>query len=272
MDFSLSAVHVHHGLSVNADAWALHCESVCGRLDVSLAVHRVTVRLDGHGLEGAARAARHRVFAAQECDFLVLAHHRDDQAETLLFRLLRGAGAHGLAAMAEQGRFGERDILRPLLGVSRAELHDWACARKLAWIDDESNADLELTRNWLRHEAIPLLETRFPAGRAVLARTAGQLAESAALLDDLAAIDCAEVAEAGGLRIAGLAGLSPARAANLLRYWLRRAIGVSPGQAWTGEALRQLLQARPDHHPDLDVGVHGWRLRRRGGLAVLETV
>ena len=270
LGYSLAAVHVHHGLSVNADAWAEHCRRVCDRLDIPLTVCRVEVVADASGLEAAARAARYRAYAEQDVDYIVLAHHLDDQAETLLFRLLRGAGVHGLAAMAGQRDCESGAILRPLLSVSRVALHAHAHAQAIEYIDDESNADLALTRNWLRHEVMPQLEQRFPACRQVLARSAGQLAESAGLLDDLAAADLALAGEAAGLRLDVLAGLGPARARNLLRYWLRRETAAPPSRAWLEEALAQLLHADPDRHPQLAVA--GRVLVRRGGRIGLEAV
>lgn len=265
--FHLGAVHVHHGLSVNADAWVAHCRQACADLEVPLEVRRVAVAAGAQGIEAAAREARYRVFDEVAADYVVLAHHRDDQAETLLFRLLRGAGVHGLAAMAGRRATPGGTLLRPLLAVGRAELVEHARRHAIAHVDDESNGDRALTRNWLRHEVLPLLDGRFPASRRVLARTADQLAESAALLDDLAALDLARVGDGEGLRLAGLTDLGPARAANLLRHWLGRTAGVLPSRAWLGEALAQLAGAAPDRHPVLALG--GVTLRRHGGRVVL---
>lgn len=267
MDFSLSAVHVHHGLSVNADAWAEGCRRACDRLGVALAVSRVAVVVGEFGLEAAARAARYRAYAGQNADFIVLAHHRDDQAETMLFRLLRGAGVHGLAAMADEREAAAGTILRPLLAVAREALRAYAVEHRIDHVDDDSNADVALTRNWLRHEVLPLLEQRFPAARPVLARTSAQLAESAGLLDDLAEVDLTQAGDGAGLGLAVLARLGPARARNLLRYWLHRETGVLPSRAWLEDALGQLLHAGPDRHPELAIGGHV--LRRRGERALL---
>lgn len=267
LGFTLSAVHVHHGLSVHADDWAEQCRQTCARLGVALTVRRVAVVVDAHGLEAAARVARYRAYAELGADYIVLAHHRDDQAETLLFRLLRGAGAHGLAAMAEERETGSGTILRPLLAVARASLRDYARDHGIVAVDDESNADTALTRNWLRHEVLPQLERRFPAARPVLARTAAQLAESAGLLDDLAEMDLVQVRDEVGLRLEALNRLGPPRARNLLRFWLARETGILPGRAWLEAALGQLLHAGPDRHPALPLGERV--LRRRGGHAVL---
>lgn len=149
----LSAVHVHHGLSPHADAWTRHCESACRNLEVPLIVRRIAVEPVGEGPEGAARAARYREFEMLDTDVLALAHHRDDQAETVLLQLLRGAGLKGLAAMPVARRLGDVILVRPLLDVSRDELLAWARASRLTWVEDESNADTRLSRNALRHRA-----------------------------------------------------------------------------------------------------------------------
>lgn len=265
--FSLAAVHVHHGLSPHADAWAAHCRLTCARLDVHLAVHRVEVVAGPLGIEAAARSARYRVFAGLDADAVVLAHHRDDQAETLLFRLLRGAGVHGLAAMAESREIAGRTVWRPLLPCGRDSLAGYARERVIAHVEDESNAEEAWTRNWLRHAVFPVLDARFPACRQVFARTAEQLSESAELLDALAIADLETAFAGNGLELVVLARLGPARARNLLRYWLKRETGVVPARAGLVEMLEQLLTAAPDRHPAMPVGDS--LLERRGGRAVL---
>ncbi len=267
LGFDLSAVHVHHGLSPHADDWAEHCRQRCELMRVPLSLRKVEVDMAGQGVEAAARAARYRAFADQSADFIALAHHRDDQAETLLFRLLRGAGVHGLSAMAETTELAGKIILRPLLDLARASLLDYAREHGVDHIDDESNADTALARNWLRHDVFPVLDQRFPASRAVLARTAGQLAESAGLLNDLARLDLAETRTEAGLRLDALAALGPARARNLLRWWLRDQTGTGPSRAWLEEALSQLTDADPDRHPALPLADR--ILRRHAGCAVL---
>ena len=145
--WTLSAHHVHHGLSPNADAWAAHCQSLCTALSVPLTVHRVRVELDeGYGIEAAARSARYQSLGNLDVDVVVLAHHARDQAETVLLQLLRGAGPAGTAAMPHgTGRY-----LRPLLNVHKAALETYATAHNLRWVKDESNADPRFARNRLR--------------------------------------------------------------------------------------------------------------------------
>ena len=246
---SLSVLHVHHGLSPNAEAWTEFCTRICTEWGVPLAVERVHIAADdARGIEAAARAARYEAYARQDCDAIVLAHHRDDQAETLMLQLLRGAGIKGLAAMpAERGlEDGAVRLLRPLLDVERDELRAYAEAHGLAWIEDESNRDTRYARNFLRHEVLPVVEQRFPAYRATLARTARHFADCDEILQEMAAIDAAGAIVEGCLSVPALAALSPARARNLLRYFLARHDWPTPSAEWLDEALAQLLTARPD--------------------------
>ena len=244
--FTLSAIHVHHGLSANADAWAAFCGELCVRCALPLSVVRVSVPPGcGEGLEAAARRARHAAFADCDADLLALAHHRDDQAETVLLNLLRGSGIAGAAAMsAERAQRRGPFLVRPLLDVPRAQLEDYANANSLAWIDDESNGDTHFRRNYLRHEVMPRLAARFPGAPQSLARAASHFAEGALLLAELAAIDRAALATPSGrIDLAGFNALSPARARNLLRFvWLAAGFRA-PDTRWIDEALRQLASA-----------------------------
>ncbi len=194
--YSLSAVHVHHGLSPNADAWARFCGKLCRGWGVPLAVRRVRIRKKGKGLEAAAREARHAVFAKLRVDAIALAHQLDDQAETVLLNLLRGAGTRGAAAMPAARKLGAKSLLRPLLNVPRREILAYARAHELTWIEDESNRDEALTRNFLRLRVGPLLEQRFPRWREGLARAARHFA----VADAGASLALREFLEARGLR------------------------------------------------------------------------
>lgn len=263
----LSAVHVHHGLSPSADAWEAFCRRLCADWDVPLAVGRVAVERGSHdGLEAAARRARHAAFAASGADWVLLAHHRDDQAETVLFNLLRGTGIRGAAAMREaNGR-----LLRPFLGIARSEIEDYARRHELAWVDDESNADTRYSRNHLRHEVLVGLEQRLPGSSANLAAAARRFGEAQALLDELALLDLGAHAPAFPVAIAALMPLSEPRARNVLRYLLQEHRVAIPSEERLREALRQLIHAAPDRHPAIVFGGH--RLLRRGGAVLLEPV
>ncbi len=263
----LSALHVHHGLSANADAWADFCTDLCRDLDIPLDIVRVRVAdTAGEGPEAAARRARYAAFAGCAADWLALAHHRDDQAETLLLNLLRGAGVHGLAAMPEERPLAPAATLRlvrPFLGTARGEIEAWLQARGLRWIDDESNADDRLRRNFLRHEILPRLAAVFPEPAAALARSAQRLAESAALADAVAADDAAGVVDADTLRLPVFNALPEARRANLLRRELRRRGRRMPDARYLAEILRQLAVAGSDAAPRF--AIDGGEIRAERG-------
>lgn len=250
----LSAIHVHHGLSPNADAWADFCTRYCRGLSLPLSVRRVTVDLGaGDGLEAAARRARYAAFADSAADCLLVAQHRGDQAETLLHNLLRGTGVTGAAAMPVERRMGGLRLMRPLLDVARSEIESYARHHDLEWVEDESNRDLALTRNFLRHQALELLSERFPAAESALAQAAANFAEATALLDELAELDWARAAEGDAARLVVLRQLSMPRLKNLLRHRLRHFGWRVPVAARLDEFARQLQSAAPDRHPELEL-------------------
>ena len=252
LNFPLSAVHVNHQISPNAADWAEFCARLCAGYNIPFQVVKIDLqRQPGESLEALARDARHRVFAEQQADFIVLAQHLDDQAETLLLQLLRGAGAKGLSAMGEFQARGEEVVetlhyLRPLLDVPRRLILDYAALRGLHWAEDESNSDIAYDRNYLRHRVMPLLERRFPGYRETFARTSRNLAESAQLSDDLARMDHAVAVVSGNLRVDALRSLSGARARNLLRYWLAEFGMPMPSSGRLENLLQQLCSARDD--------------------------
>jgi len=267
---TLSALHVHHGLSPNADDWLEFCRELAAGYGISFHSERVNiVAHHHHGPEGAARAARHAAFARADCDWIALAHHQDDQAETVLLQLLRGAGVAGLAAMPAVRSAGTGpSYLRPLLGVTRADIEAYARARGLRWIEDESNEDVSLDRNRIRHHVLPRLRELRPDASARIARSAGVLAEAVGLLDSLAAIDEVACLRAGRVDIERLAALDPARARNLLRYHLGGLGAPRPEAAELTELWRQLTTARCDAQLRIDVG--DLSVRRYDGLMFVE--
>lgn len=278
LGFQLSCVHVNHGISPNAKRWAGFCARLCKRHKVALAVHVVDVaQYRTEGLEAAARRARYQVYATQDkADFIVLAQHLDDQAETLLLQLLRGAGVRGGAAMPvvrAQNRGKKRHgaaapaILRPLLAIPRRQLEAYARAKKLKWVEDESNADTRRDRNFLRHKVLPVIGQAFPGYRATLARAAGHLAEASLMLDQLAQSDARRAAQGNRLALAELRRLGIARAKNLLRWLLLRQGQAAPEADRLQEGLRQLLEAGDDAAVRVKLG--GLELRRYAGWAYL---
>lgn len=260
----LSAVHVHHGLHPQADAWAAHCAAVCAALGVPLRCLRVTVAADsGLGPEGAARQARHAAFAEAlgADEILVLAHHQDDQAETFLLRALRGAGTDGLAAMRPWRRYARGWLWRPLLAQPRAALADYARAHGLQWLEDPSNADPTLDRGFLRRELLPRLRQRWPQAAAGLARSAALSAQAADLLAAEEASLLASVRlSADTLQVDAVRALPAARRARLLRHWIA-ALGLPPlPERVLARVEGELLAARADAQPRIDW--HGARLQR----------
>ncbi|VAX12818.1 tRNA(Ile)-lysidine synthetase [hydrothermal vent metagenome] len=255
---TISALHVNHGLAEEADRWAAHCEQVAAGLGVAFQA----VPVDGLGEAGespeaAARQARYHVFAQQmaEGDGLLLAHHEDDQAETLLLQLFRGAGVRGLAAMPEHAVFAKGWLGRPLLGLSRQHLRDYAKAAGLNWIEDPGNQSPDFDRNFLRHDIIPDLLPRWPALTRTLARAARHQSAASRLLDEQAAADlqAAQGSRTGCLSMGVLNTLSRERQDNLLRYWIRQQGGSMPSSVQLQRVRNEVVSAREDAQPQV-----GW--------------
>ena len=181
----VSAIHVHHGLSPNADAWTAFCRRLCKQWGVSLTVIKVRVVKSGEGLEAAARAARYEAFLKIPEQTIALAHNLDDQAETVLMNLLRGAGRRGASGMAPQSQFRGKTLIRPLLDVSRREIEAYAREHELAWVEDESNANEALTRNFVRRRLAPLMDQRFPGWKKSLSRAARHFSREEAGAEEL---------------------------------------------------------------------------------------
>jgi len=294
----LLAVHVDHGLHASSSQWADCCEAEAGRLGVEFRRIAVDVDLDsGVGVEAAAREARYAAMAGllMPGDWLLTAHHLDDQLETLLLNLLRGSGPDGLAAMPEYRRFAAGWLLRPLLGESRAALERAARSRNLNWIDDPGNFVQHFDRNYLRSEVVPVLRERWPDLDARLGVTVERAGEASELLRELAAIDLRELGEPQRMDLGGLRALSPARRRNVIRQALRElALPLPPGRmlgtlvetmvdaaddraphvAWAGaeaRRYREWLHLMPplEGEPSGDVAVHDGRAVLPAGLGEL---
>jgi tRNA(Ile)-lysidine synthase len=269
----LRAIHVHHGLHAQADAWAEQCRQACRDWGIECRVVRVRVDLgSGLGPEGAARAARHAAFAEElrAGETLALAHHRGDQAETVLLRLLRAAGSDGLSAMRAVRDFGRGRLWRPLLDLPRGLLHGYALAHGLRWLEDPSNAEDGYDRNFLRAQVLPLLAQRWPQAEAALAHSAALLAEDAHLLGIEAArhLQTALTEDPRTLAVAPLLALEPAWRARVLRQWLA-GLGLPPLPARAyGRVDAELLRSRHDAQPEYRWA--GLRLQRWRGLLHVE--
>jgi tRNA(Ile)-lysidine synthase len=262
LDIRLSALHVHHGISRNADAWANFCSALCARYDIPLQIRHVDISAlkEVHGIEASARKLRHAAFAGTGIPYVALAHHADDQAETLMLQLLRGAGLRGVSAMPLVRGQGDQLLLRPLLGCGRPALLDYARQHRLEWIEDESNADDRYPRNFLRHRLFPVLAERFPAWRDTLGRSADHFAEAAGILEEVALTDGAGESL---LLVDRLRHLSFARGKNLLRHYLHRCAAPMPQEAQLEDMLRQLCEARDNAEVCVNFG--DWQVRRYRG-------
>ncbi len=269
--FTLRAVHVNHQLRPAARSWEQHCRSLCAALEVPLVVRRVRVpQGPGRSLEAEARQVRYAALtrAMPTSELLLTAHHLDDQLETFLLQLLRGAGVAGLAAMGECTRLGERWLLRPLLSEPRSELETFARASAVAWVDDDSNVDQRFDRNYLRQRVLPLLRERWPAVATVVARSAANLADAQDVLREQALADLERLAPRGPLELAALAELSVTRQRNALREWLRAAGLPLPDRVHLERIRCELPAARADAQPIVRWGTAEVR-RFRGQLYAL---
>lgn len=254
-DVPLRALHVHHGLRPAADEWARYCRSLCRELGVPLQVSRVQVASGtGASLEAEARRARYAALerGLRRDEWLLTAHHVDDQLETMLLQWMRGAGVAGLAAMPQRAAFGRGWLTRPLLSMSRDELLRVARAQRLAWVEDDSNVDQRFERNYVRAQVAPMLRARWPAAARVAARSAAHLGEAKALLEEIAALDLAELtAPAGALELSKLALLSIARQRNALRHWLTVRGLTTPDTVHLERIRVELSAARTDAQPSV---------------------
>ncbi len=270
--FQLSACHVNHQLSPHSAEWQSFCQHYCDDLGIHLDTLTVDVpRGTSEGLEAAARTERYAAIGKLSADWLVLGQHRGDQAETLLFNLLRGAGIQGASGMPEMRRVrpGMR-LMRPLLGIARQDIEDYLRCKSLHWVDDESNADVRYSRNFLRHQILPMLASRFPAAEENLAAAAQRFGEAQRLLNDLAILDLAGTPADFPLPVSCLAGLDEPHGRNLMRFMLTSRGVQIPSEARLSEILRQVLSARTDRHPAAIFG--DWKIFRKRGAVHLEKI
>lgn len=252
----IKIIHVHHGLSQYANDWANHVEQVAQAYNVDYVIKRVSVNQQQASLEDAARQARYQAINQELVigDVLLLAHHQQDQAETFLLRLMRGSGVTGLAAMKDSNvvPFNRLTIpaWRPLLTANKNQILAYAQQRQLKWIEDDSNTDERLNRNYLRHQVIPTLQQRWPQAIERVSAASQRLQEAEQLLQDLAAIDYQQVQDkSDSLNISQLAELSEARRHNVLRYWLQQLGFNLPDYQQLSKLWTEVCLAKEDAQP-----------------------
>jgi len=251
---AVSAIHIHHGLHPDADAWTEHCAGVCKVLDIPLDILRVNAAAaSGESPEAAARDARYNALAEflSSGHVLLTAHHMDDQTETFLLQLIRGSGLRGLSSMPAMQPLGKGMMARPLLHYSRDDLAQYANQKDLGWIEDSSNSDVSFDRNYLRHHVMSRILVRWPGARKTIARAATLAAETVGLAETLARQDLVRVREAAGnsLDLSVLRMLPAERCRNLLRIWVREAGYSVPSAAKIERVARDVLPAAPDRNP-----------------------
>lgn len=260
-------VHINHGLHPNADEWSDFCRDVCSTLAIQFQSTRVSVRADhGESLEEAARVARYQVFKKilRDSDILLTAHHRDDQAETLLLQLFRGAGVEGLAGMADAMPCGSGKLVRPLLTFPRQDLVRYAREKRLNWIEDSSNEDVSFDRNFLRHRVMPLLKERWVAVDKTVARSARHCAEAKRGLDLRAEQLLASVFDQnrGTLKISTLKSFDKDDKLLVIRHWIKRLGLRNPSTVISQKILNEVIYAASDRIPQVvwnDVVVSRYR-------------
>lgn len=269
-NLNLRAVHIHHGLSPNADHWADFCETLCQQLNIPFELRKVVVK--GHqGLEANARAARYQAISEtiRPTEVFVTAHHLDDQAETFLLALKRGSGLQGLSAMQAVGNWQNFAIFRPLLNVSKAEILRYAESQNLAWITDESNADNGFDRNFLRNQILPELNQRFTHFSRMVARSARHCAEQQALIEELLAEELALRMAGTQLNIVDFEQFSILKQKQLIRLWLEKCGVTMPSSAQLQAVISELIFAKADKKPEVKWGKYSVR-RFRQRLFVVE--
>jgi tRNA(Ile)-lysidine synthase len=261
----LRAVHIDHGLQLNAAEFREACQTLCDRLDVPLSIVAVEVDGAGESLEAAARTARYAALAAQlqtgEC--LLTAHHRKDQAETLLLQALRGAGVKGMAAMPACKVLGLGWHARPMLEIGHEDLLQFSAGLEQSHSNDPMNEDERFDRVYLRKAVWPLILKRWRGAEITLSRTALHMAEAQQLLDMAAGADVARLRDGEALSVQGLRALSPLKRMNAVRLWLREAGVEVPSTARLEEALRQVFDAHADQNPAIVWGEKALRRYRQ---------
>ena len=265
LDLQLQVVHINHQIHAQSGQWEEFCRALCAQRQVPIEMHKVNIDPRDEGLEAAARRVRYAIFDAVASDAVALAHHADDQVETIFLQLLRGAGPKGLAAMPSARKPASRSrdsqtrapiLVRPLLSVPRTRIHAYAVELKLAWVEDDSNRNSRYDRNFLRREILPLLDSRFPAYRETLTRSARNFADAMLLAEDIARIDATKL-DNGTIPVALLRELQDARALNLLRHLFDQRQLRMPPRSRLVEALRQCRHAAPDAGVHVSFGAFG---------------
>jgi len=272
----LLAIHINHSLSPDATQWSEHCITVCNSLGVACEIGIINANAPTKkGIEATARTLRYEALSQHLSpgDYLLTAHQQDDQAETLLLQLLRGAGIKGLAAMPELTAFAQGYHLRPLLNFTRQELETYAQLQQLQWIEDESNLDTRFDRNYLRQTLMPQIKQRWPAVNRTLSRTAAHCANAQLLLDQIAdnSLEKAQGSAPNTLSLRYLQSLDETQCQNVLRRWLQQLALPLPSQIKLQQVQQEILKCQADKNPHVQWGKVSLR-RYRDNLYALPSI
>lgn len=256
-EIALRAIHFHHGLNTQADDWVTHCREVCAGLGVDYQWEYLTLSpKKGESLENLARTARYKALnraleRGSSDEVLLTGHHQNDQVETLLLQLLRGAGPKGLAAMLSSSSFAHTKLIRPLLDFTRSSLEAYAKTHQLQWIEDASNQDLRFDRNFIRHKLLPLVQKRWPSALTTLARSASHCAEASMLLAQTADSELLTLQGSAPhtLSVQNLRALSPHKQSLVIRRWLEHRHLPIPSQTKLMQIIHEALPCRDDAMP-----------------------
>ena len=254
----LVAIHINHGMQEDADHWQAHCEELCGDLSIPIIVHLAQVEGTGRGAEAAARQARYQQFEAEleAGDILFMGHHLDDQVETYFLRLMRGSGLSGLSAMPARRALGAGELIRPLITTQRCLLEAYVAEHGLAVIQDPSNLDTSIDRNYLRQKVMPLLEDRWPGYRQTVARAAEHASVGQAVINEALPAPTTFYSVMGdpGIEQRELNSVSCDSAMIKLRHWLQSGGYPMPDQVPLAEFVRQLREGVAASSPRLECG------------------
>jgi tRNA(Ile)-lysidine synthase len=254
LPLKLKVIHIHHGLSPYADDWAAFCQNQCNQMSLDYLEKKIQLTIrKGESIEEKARNKRYEQFAhcLQADDILLTAHHQDDQAETVLLQLFRGAGLEGLAAMPSFKPFSKGWHARPFLRVTRSQLHDLALTHQLTWLRDESNENISFSRNFIRHHILPLLKKRWPTVNETITRSASHCAEAMSLLNDYVIKSYSNTvgSQPNTLSIYKLLNYSTIEQKKILRHWIKSQNYLVPNTKRLKDIQKSLLLAGKDSNP-----------------------
>ena len=248
----LSALHINHQTQSNSSIWQKHCEKFCNAHNINFLCKAVQINETGQGYEAAARSARLKIFhALNKESVIILGHHLDDQVETVFFRVLRGTGLKGLTGMQRNMKINDKNFVRPLLHITKEEIHRYIENLKLSFIEDESNTDNTHSRNFLRNQIIPQIVERWPGAKKNTARMANLLSKQSSLYHRFLNERLEKMCDEDGLLLDKLSELDYFERSEMIRIWLDQQSFASPNESQMKELEKSFFQSRHDAKPTI---------------------